>query len=123
MGRKLTTNAQATPVVNVTETVGSFVQGVLRERKEVKTQWGMRPVFGLELEDSDMRFMTKGDKGLYIEIKEVAQGSLVSIFAPTLLDRALQQATAGDKVKIVYSGVGKAKKGRNAPHMFDVEII
>lgn len=123
MGKKLTSDMQATPVVNVTEKEGSFLEGVLVERKLVKTQYGDRPVYSLKLEDSDMRFMIKEGKE-YVEKKEVAQGELVSVFAPTLLDRALLKAEGGASVRIVYTGMGKStKKGRNAPHTFEVEQI
>jgi hypothetical protein len=122
MGRKLTSDMQATPVVSLTEKEGAFFQGVLVERKLVKTQWGERPLFNFELDDTDMR-ITKKEGKEYLET-DVEQGATVAVFAPTMLDRALVKAEAGDKLKIVYTGLGKsAKKGRNAPHTFDVEII
>lgn len=122
MGKKLSGSAEATPLVNITEKEGSFLQGVLRDRREVKTQYGMRPVYTLELEDTDMSTVIKN--GNSYDKCDVAQGANVGVFAPTLLDRALLKAAPGDTLRIVYQGLGKStKKGRNAPHMFDVEIV
>lgn len=122
MGRKLSSNMKATPVVNVTEKEDSFLQGILKERKEVTTQYGLRPVFILSLNDTDMRTVAK--EGKEFKDVEVEQGADVAVFAPTMLDRALIQAKNGEEVRIVYKGMGKSlKKGRNAPHLFEVEVI
>src|SRR6188768_108000 len=112
MGRKLTSNVQGSPLLNIKSVANSFVQGEVTDRKEVKTEYGQKPVYTLKLEETSMGAVAKQD-GKYIEIT-VGAGDLVSFFAPTLLDKALVQANPGDRVRIVYLGLGKAKKGRNA---------
>ena len=121
MGRKLSSGQQSSPVVSLTKKEGAFLQGALTNRKEVKTVWGVRPVYTLKVEETDMGLSVKQGTS-YVDVPFV-QGIEVAIFAPTILDRMLQQTEGGDRVRIVYSGLGKAKKGRNAPHMFDVEVL
>jgi hypothetical protein len=123
MGRKLMGNTQFAPsvLIGITEKVEGFFQGTLLDRQMAKTTFGEKPVFKFLLEDTDMPTRIKQDKE-YVAT-DVKQGQTVSIFAPTLLDKALVQASPNDKIRIVYKGKGNAKKGRNAPHVFDVEVL
>lgn len=124
MGQKLTGGTlENTPVVGVTRKVGGTFIGVLQDKgREVKMRKGKGNIYAFIIEDVDGFPIEKKDDqtGKYIET-EVGVGDKVSMFAPTVLHKALQKANVGDKIKIEYLG---KKEGKNSDyHDFDAELI
>jgi hypothetical protein len=52
---------------------------------------------------------------------ETSQG-VKSVWGATVLDERMALVNLGDKLKITYKGTGEAKKGKNAPKIFKVEV-
>lgn len=122
MGRKLS-GLGSSIVVNCKETVGSSFTGKMTaSAREVTAGQAKYQVYEFSVVDTDMNFQKKNDKGEYADV-DVKEGEIVSVFAPTSLHKALQQAEVGETIKFVYKGLGAKKKGKNAPHIFDAEVI
>jgi hypothetical protein len=95
---------------------GAMLKGVLLAKRDVKTQYGPKPVYSFQVLDASCKF-TAG-KG---NIVEPAEGDTVDAFAPTRLARQLAHVSVGDTVTISYAG--KKKVGRGQPaHVFKVEV-
>lgn len=95
---------------------GAMLKGVLVERREVKTQYGLKPVYVFKVLEASCKFTLGKDKEVQPE-----EGSLVDAFAPTRLERQLAQVSAGETVTITYRGTKKVGKGMPA-HTFSVEV-
>lgn len=94
---------------------GAVLKGILESKRDVKTQFGAKPVYTFRVLDASCKFMA--DK------KEVqpAEGDLVDAFAPTRLARQLAHVNVGETVTISY--IGQKKVGRGNPaHIFKVEV-
>jgi hypothetical protein len=96
---------------------GAMLKGVLVEKRNVKTQFGDKPVYVFKVLDASCRF-TMGKERKEVQPEE---GALVDAFAPTRLARQLAQVTAGETVTIVYKGTKKVGRG-NPAHVFDVQV-
>ncbi len=46
----------------------------------------------------------------------------VSVWGATILDNLMTAIKPGDKIKIIYLGLGEAKVGKNAPKQYDVFV-
>ena len=46
----------------------------------------------------------------------------ISVWGSTVLDSKMVAAKIGDKVKIVYDGLGEKQPGKNAPKLFNVYV-
>lgn len=94
---------------------GATLKGVMLGQRDVKTQYGPKPVFSFKVLDAECRFM--------VDQKEVQPeaGETVELFAPTRLARQLKHVTTGQTVTIKYAGKKKVGKGQPA-HVFDVEV-
>jgi len=46
----------------------------------------------------------------------------VSVWGAAILDTKMVAIKSGDKIKIVYLGLGEAKPGKNAPKQYDVFV-
>src|SRR4029077_8128450 len=96
---------------------GAMLKGIVTGRRDVKTQYGPRPVYSFKVLDASCKFYVGKDrKEVYPE-----EGSTVDAFAPTRLARQLAQVADGETVIITYSGTKKTGKGMPA-HVFDVTI-
>jgi hypothetical protein len=121
MGTKLTGQPlQATPVVSVTRKVNGSFLGVLQDKgKQVKLRRGNAIVYTFLVKETDFDTQIRKDDA-YVNC-DVAEDEKVSIFAPKVLNDALQLASIGDVIRIEYLG---KKPGRNGDyHNFDVEKI
>jgi hypothetical protein len=96
---------------------GAMLKGVLVSKRDVKTQYGDKPVYSFKVLDASCRFMIGKDN------KEVqpAEGDTVDAFAPTRLARQLAQVNTGETVTITYQGTKKVGRGQPA-HYFNVEV-
>jgi len=94
---------------------GAMLKGILVERRDVKTQYGPKPVYVFKVLDASCKF-TK-DKA---EVQP-AEGDLVDAFAPTRLARQLAHVNAGETVTIEYLGTKKVGRGQPA-HTFNVTV-
>lgn len=92
---------------------GAMIEGVLKSVRQVKTDYGERPVYTLQLKDYACKF-SKDDT--FVEPEE---NSEVDFFAPTRLARQLASVPFGTLVRITYAGQKKVGKG-NPAHIFDV---
>lgn len=45
-----------------------------------------------------------------------------SVWGATILDERMALVQIGERLKITYKGLGEAKKGKNAPKIFKVEV-
>jgi len=123
MGRSLSGQQEATPVVNLRETVGGFFEGVLLGGpREVKLKRGKGIVYEFGIKDTDLPIQIKDKKsGKYVEA-EVNLNDKVSIFAPTALARQLSGAKVGEHVRIVYNGMKTGASGTEY-HDFNSEVL
>ncbi len=94
---------------------GAMLEGLLLSVRQVKTMYGERPVYTLQLKDYSCKF-SKDEK--FVEPKEDTK---VDFFAPTRLARQLSGIEFGKLVRITYAGQKKVGKG-NPAHIFDVLV-
>jgi hypothetical protein len=121
MGEKLGgKQMEPTPVVSITKKIGGTFLGVMQDTgRVVKLARGTATVYGFAVKDTDFDTQIKRD-GVYVNC-DVKENDKVSIFAPTVLKSALQEASIGDVLRIEYLG---KKAGKNGDyHAFDVERI
>ena len=124
MGRKLTGVSEPTPVVNIKGAPGSYFEGKLQSMgREVKMKRGKGIVFDFLLGDTDMGISLKDAKGAYNDITSIEAGTLVAVFAPTVLAKALAKATLGDVIRFVYLGKLQGKESGTEYHNYDVEVV
>lgn len=110
------------PQINLTEKEGSFVRGILKQRFE-STVFPGKLSYLVEIEDTNGRAVL-WDKANQKEVEVgVVAGDTVFIRDTTMLHAQLEQVKDGEKVEIIYTGKGKAKKGRKAPYFFTVNVI
>lgn len=96
---------------------GAMLKGVLVEKREVKTQYGPKPVYVFKVEDATCKF-TLGKERKEVQPEE---GALVDAFAPTRLARQLAHVNVGETVTITYAGKKQMARGQ-AAHTFSVEV-
>lgn len=95
----------------------AMLKGVLVGKRDVKTQYGMMPVFKFKVLDASCRF-TLGKENQEVQPEE---GTIVEAFAPTRLARQLAHVNEGETVTILYQGTKKVGRG-NPAHIFKVEV-
>lgn len=123
MGRKLTNLAEPTPVISVKKTPGSYFEGTLQNTgREVNMKKGKGMVYEFSLIDTDMGVTIKNAKGEYVEA-EVEAGATVSVFAPTVLRKALEKAQVGETIRFTFLGKESGRNGGADYYNFDVEVI
>lgn len=94
---------------------GAMLKGTLVSRRDVKTEYGPKPVYSFKVLDASCRF---------IKAKQEVQpdeGALVDAFAPTRLARQLAHVSEGETVTITYKGTKKVGRG-NPAHIFSVVV-
>lgn len=92
---------------------GDFVSGIVGHRVEVQGKDGLNVFYTFLLADDTSGPIEDSD-GKSID----ADGGLnVGVGGKTLL--TFLEAHVGQKVQIFYTGMGVAKKGRNAPKLYD----
>jgi hypothetical protein len=96
---------------------GAMLKGVLIGKRDVKTQYGPKPVYSFQVLDASCKFTT-GKERTEVQPNE---GDTVDAFAPTRLARQLAQVQTGETVTITYQGTKKAGKGMPA-HFYSVEV-
>ncbi len=116
MGRKLRNNDgfPASPMLR--EKIGNSLTGKLKGQRIVKTQYGDKAVFQVELVDADCDFIKDGNP------YEPIAGETIEIMPPTVLAKHFAQVKDGETFKTVYMGLGKKGKG-NPPHLFETEVL
>jgi hypothetical protein len=96
---------------------GAMLKGIVTGKRDVKTQYGIKPVYSFKVLDASCRF-TLGKERQEVQPEE---GQTVEAFAPTRLARQLAHVNIGETVTIVYAG--KKSVGRGQPaHVFTVEV-
>jgi hypothetical protein len=96
---------------------GAMLKGVLVSKRDVKTQYGAKPVYKFKVLDASCRF-TLGKEKQEVQPEE---GAIVEAFAPTRLARQLAHVNEGETVTIIYQGTKKVGRG-NPAHIFSVEV-
>ena len=96
---------------------GAMLKGILMSKREVKTQYGAKPVYTFKVLDASCKFTTGKEK---TEVQP-AEGDSVDAFAPTRLARQLEHVNTGETVTITYAGTKKVGRG-NPAHIFTVEV-
>lgn len=96
---------------------GAMLKGVLLGKRDVKTQYGVKPVFSFKVLDASCKF-TMGKERTEVQPDE---GDTVEAFAPTRLARQLAHVNEGETVTIMYQGTKKVGRG-NPAHIFSVEV-
>jgi hypothetical protein len=96
---------------------GAMLKGVLVSKRDVKTQYGPKPVYSFQVLEASCKF-TLGKDNKEVQPEE---GATVDAFAPTRLARQLAQVNVGETVTITYVGTKKVGKGMPA-HTFAVEV-
>lgn len=120
MGTKLTgRNMEPKPVIGLTEKEGKEFKGVLKSTgREVKLRRGKGRVYEFAVITTNMTSQLKNEKGAYENV-DLDENQLVSIFAPKVLQDALNLAAIEDIITIKYLGKEQGKNGEY--HNFDVE--
>jgi len=120
MGRKIPDEngggSDFAPTASLKET-GAMLKGVLIGKRDVKTQYGSKPVYSFKVLDASCKFTIGKEK---TEVQP-AEGDTVDAFAPTRLARQLEHVTQGETVTITYQGTKKVGRGQPA-HFFEVEV-
>lgn len=115
MGKKYSDSTGFSPTAEI-KVAGAMLKGKLIGMREVKTQFGMKPVYSFQVMDADCKFTVgKGEEVTPVE------GAHVDVFAPTRLAIQLGKVPVGETITIKYLGLGKNSKGANKPHLFSVE--
>lgn len=96
---------------------GAMLKGVLMGKRDVKTQYGVKPVFSFKVLDASCKF-TCGKERTEVQPEE---GATVEAFAPTRLARQLAHVNEGETVTILYKGTKKVGRG-NPAHVFSVVV-
>ncbi len=96
---------------------GAMLKGVLIGKRDVKTQYGPKPVFSFKVLDASCRFTVGKDR----QEVQPEEGATVEAFAPTRLARQLAHVNEGETVTILYKGTKKVGRG-NPAHIFDVQV-
>lgn len=96
---------------------GAMLKGILMGKRDVKTQYGAKPVFSFKVLDASCKF-TLGKERTEVQPEE---GATVEAFAPTRLARQLAHVNVGETVTIVYQGTKKVGRG-NPAHIFEVTV-
>lgn len=121
MGRKLSNVIEPTAVITLLEAAGKYFKGILLDTgREVKMKRGKSMVYSFKLVDTDMGSQIKNSSGEYEE-KEINKDDVVSLFAPTVLRKALEKTQPGKQITIIYLGRVESQKGGSDYHNFDVE--
>lgn len=108
-----------TPTVYLTENVGSKLTGRLHKRVESQTYPGkLSYLVAVTDTDAPIRLYDKDTKKN--NDVDIEAGALVWLKGTTVLSSALEKIEDGSGIEIVYLGKGTAKKGRQAPYLFDV---
>lgn len=102
-----------TPFVAFKQKVGSKLVGQLLDGpREVKFKRGIGTIYEFAVEECTAPLLVRNESGQLQEV-DVAKGDTVSVFAPTVLAKAMRQAKIGELVEIVYNGL---KRGRNSEY-------
>lgn len=96
---------------------GAMLKGIMVGKRDVKTQYGPKPVYKFKVLDASCRF-TIGKERTEVQPEE---GATVEAFAPTRLARQLALVNEGETVTIMYKGTKKVGRG-NPAHLFSVEV-
>lgn len=104
------------PTAMLKET-GAMLKGIIVGRRDVKTKYGLKPVYSFKVLDASCKF-TIGKENTEVQPEE---GATVEAFAPTRLARQLAHVKDGETVTIVYQGTKKMSKGMPA-HVFAVTV-
>jgi hypothetical protein len=130
MGRILSTvGFSSSLVANVKDKKGQYFIGTLLAHKQTASAYKDEKtgdaknwnIYEFAVEDTDMPTQRKEGKE-YIDTT-VNKGDTVALVAPARLHNALAQAQIGEKIKIVYQGLGKATSFGGKPHTFAVEVL
>jgi hypothetical protein len=119
---KLTGNMEKTPVIGVNRKVGGYFKGTLvsTQAREVKLRKGKGYVYEFLANDTDFPVEMKNDKTQKYDEVDIEPGQKVSMFASTVLHRALSNAQAnGKEITITY--LGKEAGPNGDYHNYDVE--
>lgn len=114
MGKKYSDSTGFSPTAEI-KVDGAMLKGIMVGVRQVKTQFGDKPVYKLKVLDANCKF-TIG-KGEEVTPEE---GAEIDVFAPTRLATQLSKVPVGETITIKYLGLGKNNKG-NKPHTFSVE--
>jgi len=92
---------------------GDFVSGIVGHRVEVQGKDGLNVFYTFVLaDDTSGPIVDNEDKPV-----ESDGGLNIGVGGKTLL--TFLEAHVGQKVAVYFTGMGKAKKGRNAPKLYD----
>jgi len=94
---------------------GAMIEGVLLSVRQVNTEYGLKPVYTMELHDYNCKF---SNGRAFVEPKEKEK---IDFFAPTRLNRQLEKVEMNKLVRITYAGQKKVGKG-NPAHIFEVLV-
>lgn len=98
---------------------GNVAQGFIRGSFQVPNKFNRKvpkTVYMIELTEGGTSALVEG------EVKELSVGDTVGVDEKGWLS-ALDKVEEGREVYIRYKGLGKAKEGQSAPHMFDLGVV
>ena len=98
------------------KTEGAMLKGRLTEKRAVKTKFGSKPVYVVEVTDASCKFL-KGKEEVFPEA-----GAASDVFATTRLERQLAQVPLKSNIEIRCLG-RKDVGGPNPAWMYHVEIV
>lgn len=107
------------PNVVLNKVVGSKLVGTFEGRFENKNFPGKySSMFSVEETDGSTNLWNKETQ--QEDEVEIEAGDKVFLQESAVLAKALSKAVKGDKLEIIYTGKGVAKKGQKAPYLYDI---
>lgn len=123
MPRTLTGQTKSSPVVNIRGKVGNYFKGILKSGpRVVRMKRGSGYVYEFAWLETNAPVQKKNEEGKFVDLESLEENAIVSIFAPTVLKGALDQAKIGETIYIEYLGTALNKTGTEF-HNFKVEAL
>ena len=86
------------------ETPGDSIVGLILKVEAVDTRYGRKPVLRVRTDDNAERTVWASNVDLQARLADL-------------------RPAGGDRIAIVYTGLGEAKPGQNAPKLYDVQLV
>lgn len=117
-----TQERKKSPTLDLRGAEGNYVVGVFQGRFESKLFPGKYASLINVTETTGNTTIYNKEKKIAVEV-DIDEGDSVFLSESTWLASFLEKRTKGDKIRIEYTGKGKAKKGMKAPFTYKTEVL
>lgn len=118
--KPLSTQSKTTPIVRLTEKVGSTFLGRYKGVRDVEIRGKNIKVYEFAALDGDAPLVIK--QGDALVEAEVNEGDTVAVFGTAAIDRAMEQAEPEQVLEFVFNGKKPLKGGRSF-NDFSISVI